>query len=206
MRRLSWLCPSKFFHLETRPLVQSNFFLTDDDGNHMESEADSAIALDRLSNLRIFEKVATPHLLDERRLESAKQANQISDLPVSRFQAGPHVSVEELPPEPRLPAIGQPHSEVSSIIQEGLRRAESMSPQGTLPSPPKSTTPRSAEDSPAFMPSFPAPASEVDVSPAFRASPSHSPSPSSTHQSPQHFAPTLTTVKCVPCKSADSEE
>ena len=46
------------------------------------NHSDHGILLDRASNVRIFEKLATPHMLDERRVEEVKQYNQMSELPI----------------------------------------------------------------------------------------------------------------------------
>jgi hypothetical protein len=44
----------------------------------------SGILLDRASNVKIFEKLASAHLIDNRRLEEVKQMNHMSDLPIGR--------------------------------------------------------------------------------------------------------------------------
>jgi hypothetical protein len=58
------------------------------------SEGDE-IALDRASNIKIFEKIAVPHMIDSRRIERLKQFNQVSDLPIGRpVRSHPQYTVE----------------------------------------------------------------------------------------------------------------
>ena len=54
------------------------------------------IALDRASNIKIFEKLATPHMVDTRRIEALKQFNAVSDLPIGRpSRSQPQYTVED---------------------------------------------------------------------------------------------------------------
>ena len=70
------------------------------------------IHLDHLSNVKIFEKLATSHLVDARKIDEIKHANEVSDLPIGR-----KFNVRPMPEEPKADS-----DSISSIINEGVRK------------------------------------------------------------------------------------
>lgn len=77
------------------------------------------IALDNASNIKIFEKLAPPHLINAQRLEDVKDMNHVSDLPVGRHH--PHVSIQSggASPPP-LPAISTGGDSIDAILADGM--------------------------------------------------------------------------------------
>jgi len=99
------------------------------------SEDNVPITLDRASNIRIFEKLATPHMVDTRKIEEVKQYNRISDLPVGRHNSNVSVSEDRDGSETHAaaaqhgsPAGGDLRDSIAAIIQDGLRRSHDSPP------------------------------------------------------------------------------
>ena len=61
----------------------------------MSQVSNGEIALDRASNIKIFEKLATPHMVDTHRIEALKQFNAVSDLPIGRAARSRAYTVED---------------------------------------------------------------------------------------------------------------
>lgn len=124
----------------------------------------AAPVLETPSNVRIFEALAMPHLVDSRRIEQVKHFNQLTDLPVGKAVKGlsAHLDADALPdPASLSDASVRSKDSIDMILADSLRRTTPPVSGGKPRSPPRRS---------------PSPQSPLPRSPLMR-SPSRSPTP-----------------------------
>lgn len=89
------------------------------------NEDGAPVLLSRASNVKIFEKLATPHMVDSRRVEEVKQYNDMSELPIGRQHSTVSVAEDRTDVHPAVAALnggGTMDDSIAAVIREGLRR------------------------------------------------------------------------------------
>lgn len=141
----------------------------------MSQVSDGGVPLDRASNIRIFEKLATPHMVDTRRIEALKQFNAVSELPIGRSQRSHGFTIEEDGDSDDSAALSDrgDRDTMEAIIREGIRRSETPSDEdseaGSI-SPPRAPSAhdfRSQRGSARSVRSMPSPRMGSTEPPAF---------------------------------------